>query len=225
MPPKPKPQGCPALLSSTGAKLRGTAPLVTISASYGAGGSQIGPALAERLGVEFLDRAIPTRVADRLGCTLDDALAHDESLGDAIGRLASSFALLPELAGAMVQAGVLAGEDYRRETENLIVEHAAGGAVILGRAGAVILRGRSGALHVRLDGPPERRVAQAIELEGLNRSDAERLRRDGDRAREAYVRHFYGCDARDPSLYHLVIDSTALAPEQVVDVIVAAVKR
>jgi cytidylate kinase len=193
------------------------APLVTISASYGAGGSLVGPALAERLGVEFLDRAIPTRVADRLGCTLDDALAHDESLGDAIGRLASSFALLPELAGAMVQAGVLAGEDYRRETENLIREHAEGGAVIL--------RERPGALHVRLDGPAERRVAQAMELEGLSRSDAERLRRDGDRAREAYVRHFYGCDARDPSLYHLVIDSTALSPEQVVNVIEAAFRR
>ena len=64
-----------------------------------------------------------------------------------------------------------------------------------------------------------------MELEGLSRSDAERLRRDGDRAREAYVRHFYGCDARDPSLYHLVIDSTVLAPEQVVDVIAAAVRR
>ena len=125
----------------------------------------------------------------------------------------------------MVQAGVLAGEDYRRETEHLIIEHAAGGAVILGRAGAVILRGRSGALHVRLDGPPARRVAQAMALEGFSKSDAERLRRDGDRAREAYVRHFYGCDARDPSLYHLVIDSTALAPDRVVDVIEAAVKR
>jgi cytidylate kinase len=132
---------------------------------------------------------------------------------------------LPELAGAMVQAGVLAGEDYRRETENLIREHAQGGAVILGRAGAVILRDQPGALHVRLDGPQERRVARAMELDGLNQSDAERLRRDGDRAREAYVRHFYGCDARDPSLYHLVIDSTALAPEHVVDVIAAAVKR
>jgi cytidylate kinase len=201
-----------------------TPPIVTISASYGAGGSRIGPAVAERLGVEFLDRAIPTAVADRLGCTLDDALAHDESLGDAIGRLASSFALLPELAGAMVQAGVLAGEDYRRETEKLIREHAReGGAVILGRAAAVILREHPRALHVRLDGPPERRVAQAMELEGLGKADAQRLRRDGDRAREAYVRHFYGVDARDPANYHLVIDSTALAAETVVDVIAAAV--
>lgn len=179
--------------------------------------------MAQRLGVEFLDRAIPTRVAEKLGCSLDDALAHDESLGDAIGRLASSFALLPELAGAMVQAGVFAGEDYRRETENLIREHARGGAVILGRAGAVILRDHPEALHVRLDGPPERRVEQAMQLEGLNRHDAERLRRDGDRAREAYVRHFYGCDARDPALYHLVLDSTRLSTETVVEIIAAAV--
>ena len=156
---------------------------------------------------------------------IDDALAHDESLGDAIGRLVSSFALLPELAGAMVQAGVLGGEDYRRETERLIREHAEDGAVILGRAGAVILRDHPDALHVRLDGPPERRVAHAMEVESLDRADAERLRKSGDRAREAYVKHFYGCDARDPALYHLVIDSTALPASTVVEIIAAAVKR
>jgi hypothetical protein len=180
--------------------------------------------VAQRLGVEFLDRAIPTRVAERLKVPLDEALAHDESLGDAIGRLVSSFALLPELAGAMAQAGYLAGEDYRRETERLIQEHSRGGAVILGRAGAVILRDHPDALHVRLDGPVERRVARAMELEGLSRSDAERLRKEGDRAREAYVRHFYNCDAKDPSLYHLMIDSTTLSPETVVEVIVAAAR-
>ena len=65
--------------------------------------------MAQRLGVEFLDRAIPTRVADRLSVPLDEALAHDETLGDAIGRFVSSFALLPELAGAMVQAGYSLG--------------------------------------------------------------------------------------------------------------------
>lgn len=201
------------------ANLRPTPPLVTISASYGAGGSQVGPAVAQRLGVEFLDRAIPTVVADRLSVSIDDALAHDETLGDAIGRFVSSFALLPELAGAMVQAGYLSGEDYRRETEKLIKEHADGGAVILGRAAAIILKDAPNALHVRLDGPAERRVEQAMALEELTREDAERLRKSGDRAREAYVRHFYGCDARDPSLYHLVIDSTALSFETCVEMI------
>ncbi|WP_081685511.1 cytidylate kinase-like family protein [Candidatus Solirubrobacter pratensis] len=197
---------------------------MTLSASFGAGGSRVGPAVAERLGVELLDRAIPVRVAERLAVPLDDALAHDESLGDAIGRLASSFALLPELAGAMVQAGVLAGEDYRRETERIILEHAPRGEVVLGRGGAIVLREHPEALHVRLDGPQERRIEQAMRLGDLERADAQRLLRDSDRAREAYVRHFYAADARDPSLYHLVIDSTALPLDTVVDVIVAAAR-
>jgi Cytidylate kinase-like family len=198
---------------------------VTISASFGAGGSRVAPAVAERLGVEVLDRAIPARVAERLAVPLDDALAHDEALGDAIGRLASSFALLPELAGALVQAGVLAGEDYRRETERIILEHAPRGEVVLGRAGALVLREHEHALHVRLDGPPERRIGQAMKLGGLERPDADRMRRESDRAREAYVRHFYGADARDPALYHLVIDSTAIPLETVVELIVTAATR
>ena len=60
--------------------------------------------------------------------------------------------------------------------------------------------------------------------ESLSADDAERLRKSGDRAREAYVRHFYNCDARNPKLYHLVIDSTALSDDTVVEVIVAAAR-
>jgi cytidylate kinase len=121
----------------------------------------------------------------------------------------------------MVQAGMLAGEDYRRETERVIREHADRGAVVLGRAAAIVLREHPGALHVRLDGSPEARIAQSVSR-GLERADAVRLQRDSDRAREAYVRHFYGADARDPALYHLVIDSTAIPLDTVVEVIVAA---
>jgi hypothetical protein len=202
-----------------------TPPLVTLSASYGAGGSRVGPALADRLGVDLLDRAIPVRVSERLRVPLDDALSHDESLGDAIGRLASTFAMLPELAGALAQAGALAGEDYRRATERVIREHAAHGAVVLGRGGAIVLRDHPDALHVRLDGPVERRIEKARELDELSRSDAERLLRDSDRAREAYVRHFYSVDARHRSLYHLVVDSTALPLGTVVELIAIAAMR
>ena len=196
--------------------------VVTLSATYGAGGSQVGPMLAERLGVAFLDRAIPTAVAERLSVPLEEALAHDESLGDAIGRLSSSFALLPELAGAMVHADLLAEEDYRRETERAIREHAAEGAVVLGRAGQLVLRDEPGALHVRLDAPPERRVRQAMILEGVDEETAQRRLRETDRAREAYVQHFYGADPRDCRLYHLTLDSTQLPLETCVELIAHA---
>ena len=45
---------------------------------------------------------------------------------------------------------------------------------------------------------------------------------DEDRARIRYVRDAYGVDGRDPSLYHLVIDSTAIDLDTCVDLVVQA---
>jgi cytidylate kinase len=94
--------------------------------------------------------------------------------------------------------------------------------VILGRAGAIVLRDVPAALHVRLTGPEERRIAQGMALEGVDRETAERHVEETDRARAAYVRHFYRCDARDAALYHLVIDSTAIPLDACADLVVEA---
>ena len=48
--------------------------------------------------------------------------------------------------------------------------------------------------------------------------------RAADRAREAYVRHFYRCDPAEARHYHLVIDATALPVETVVDLVVTAAR-
>ena len=94
---------------------------------------------------------------------------------------------------------------------------------MLGRAGALVLRDDPRALHVRLDGPrePADRAGDAARARS-DRAEVERRLDETDRAREAYVRHFYRADARDPSLYHLTIDSTAIPLDAVVDLIVLA---
>lgn len=197
--------------------------VVTISASYGAGGSQVGPRLAERLGVPFLDRAIPVAVAERLAVPLADALAHDDAVRSVLERLLIRFAPAAQtFSGAAPPHDLVDERSYLRVTEQVIRERAAGGGVILGRAGAVVLRDEPEALHVRLDGPRERRLVQAIRLEGVDRETAERHMRETDRAREAYVQQFYGADARACSLYHLVIDSTTLALDACVELIAQA---
>jgi cytidylate kinase len=198
--------------------------LITLSAPYGAGGSQVGPAVAERLGVPFVDRAIPTRVAERLAVPLREAIDRDESIGSWLTRALLSFGQAgPVLAGATpVPGSVLTEEAFREATEQVLRQHAAEGAVILGRAGAIVLRDVPGALHVRLTGPRESRIAQGMLLEGVDRETAERHVEETDRARDAYVRHFYRCDARDAALYHLVIDSTAIPLSTCADLIVEA---
>jgi len=61
-------------------------------------------------------------------------------------------------------------------------------------------------------------------LEGVDRETAERHLEETDRARSAYVRHFYGADTEDPRLYHLVVDSTALALDACVELILVAAR-
>jgi len=197
--------------------------IVTVSAAYGAGGATVGPRLAERLGVPFLDRAIPSEVAQRLAVPLKEASARDESLGGVLSRLVQRLAPVGLAFGAEPSKEAIDEDQYRRATEAIIREHAeAGDGVILGRAGALVLGDDPGVLHVRLDGPRERRIEQAIRLEGVDREEAEQRLDASDRARESYVRHFYHADARAPEHYHLVIDSTAVRLDAVVDTIVLA---
>ncbi|GAA0315501.1 cytidylate kinase-like family protein [Actinoallomurus spadix] len=203
--------------------------VVTISAAFGAGGSVIGPAVAEHLGVPFVDRAIPYTVAAEIGCSLEEALAHDDRAEHGLGRILAGAARLPNvtLGGMDVhlpQRGVLPEEEFVRRTEQVIKEVAdrGEGAVILGRAAQIVLAGHPGALHVRLDGSRERRIARVRESLELSAHEAERLLIDSDRARTAYVKHFYRADPADPGLYHLVIDSTRLAAAACVDMVVTA---
>jgi cytidylate kinase len=77
-----------------------------------------------------------------------------------------------------------------------------------------------------LDGPADRRVAQAMRLRGLDRDTAERRLRHADRARETYVRESYHRNPRDPALYHLVVDSTSVDLDTCLEILVlAAVSR
>jgi cytidylate kinase len=200
--------------------------LITLSAPYGAGGSQVGPAVAERLGVPFVDRAIPTGVAERLAVPLREAVERDEAVGSWLTRALLSFGQVgPVLAGATPVPGQMLTDDaFRQATEQVLREQAAGGAVILGRAGAIVLADEPRALHVRLTGPEQARLEQGMRLEGVDRATAERHMAETDEARRAYVHHFYRADPRDAGHYHLVIDSTAIPLERCVDLIVLAAR-
>jgi cytidylate kinase len=96
--------------------------------------------------------------------------------------------------------------------------------VVLGRAGAIVLGDRPGVLHVRLDGPRSRRLDAACERSGRPRDEVRREMEANDRTREAYVQHFYRCDPAAARHYHLVMDSTALPVETVVDLVVTAAR-
>ena len=200
--------------------------VVTFSAAYGAAGAEVAPAVAERLGLPFHDRAIPAQVAGRLGVSVAEAEANDETVVRGLWRLVASLGTMPDPVGGVLPTSNLPdARAYREQTEKVLGEICDGaGGVVLGRAGALVLRDRPDVLHVRLDGPREARLAAAVARSGRSVDEVRREMEANDRTREAYVRHFYRCDPAAARHYHLIIDSTALPVETVVDLVVTAAR-
>jgi cytidylate kinase len=203
-------------------------PGITISAGYGAGGSTVAPAVAERFGWQFLDRAISSLVAERLHLPLEEV----QTGGPHPGRLARFIATLSPLSPQIVDPVTAAEEP---QVDDAAVRQAAeevmrtavrdSGAVVLGRAGACALLDEPAVLRVRLYGPREARIAQGARVENVPLEMACRRIDQVDPARDSYVHRLYQRSADDPSLYHLQLDSTALPLSACVDLIVAAFER
>lgn len=202
-------------------------PVVTISAAYGAGGGFVGRRVAEQLGVGFLDRAITAAVAEELEERPQDVEAYEDDLGSGVGYFLSHFATVGGAWGGVVPTEGDWYHDersYKAHVADVLEKRAEQGAVILGRGAQVVLRDRRGALHVRLDGPVERRVAQAVEIAGLEQAEARRAQHRTDAARHRYFQRLYHGDVADPRHYHLVIDATSVPLTTCADVIVSVVR-
>jgi Cytidylate kinase-like family len=166
--------------------------IVALSAAYGAAGSQIGPGLARRLGVPFIDRGIALAVAERLDISVDDALAHEEPAGRSLlERLLSGFVDADAGAPTPLPPDTVTPDDFHRASEQaLLAQAATGRGVILGRGAVAALRKDPRVLRVRLTGPVARRIEHAMHVRGLARDTAERTVRALDRTHADYLRQF-----------------------------------
>jgi cytidylate kinase len=197
--------------------------LITVSASYGAGGSVVAPALAERLGLPFLQRVTTSEGHPAPPGPCDEQVTAEEVKATPVHRLLASFTQAMPAGPTQSPPSTHHQDQHLRGHGEAGIRRllGAGGGVILGRAAAVVL-GKDHGFHVRLDGPPDRRVVQGAAIEGIGEEQARERLRVADKARTAYVRRLYRTDAADPSLYHLVIDSTAMPLDTVIELILAA---
>jgi cytidylate kinase len=199
---------------------------VTVAATYGAGGSVIAPAVAKLLDLPFIDRAIPVAVAEEIHEPLDAALADDADrtprVARVLDRVLATSGLFVGVTASAEQRGAL--PEIARTEEALRHVADTTGAVILGRAAVFALKDRPGVLHVRLDGDVEARRRVAAARSGMDMAAATRVQQQTDRARLAYVQHFYPRAGAwdDPRCYHVVLDSTAISHEACIDIIVRA---
>jgi cytidylate kinase len=196
-------------------------PTVTVSATYGAGGSVIAPKLAERLDVPFFDRLIHPGAKQGNGGERVSEAERDQA--PPAGILAGLANLTSVLGLPVSGADADPRRQLKRQVEQSVFEVlGTTGGVILGRAAAVVLTGRPSAFNVRLTGPTDRCLARAMAIEAVPEAEARTRQADTDKAWSKFVMRLFDRDPSDPALYHLVIDATVFSIDQVVEMVATA---
>jgi cytidylate kinase len=201
--------------------------MLTISHQYGSGGSQIARDLGGRLQWPVWEKEIVRKIATEYQLAETDVDAKDERVASFIEKLvdllglggfATAYSILPPRG--LDDAQLL--HMTRTIVEDIAQE---GRAIVVGRGGNHILATRPKTLHVFIFAPLEARIQRVMEMEKLTRSEAERRIAGMDRLRTDYVRAFYHADWRDPTHYHLTLDSAMWGERGTADLILSAVEH
>ncbi len=94
-----------------------------------------------------------------------------------------------------------------------------GNAIIVGRGSHIILADKPNAFHIRLVAPLNFRIENASRLYNVDsKSAAEFIKRE-DEERKNYLWKYFHKNIEDPLLYHSVINTNLLQPEEIAEMI------
>lgn len=192
-------------------------PLVTLFESYGAGAEPVGRAVAQALGLPFHEQAFTSEDLSDAGRSLDDRAVLARvltTLGGAYGGF----------EGRDVVTTQQEKYDLVMENNEVVWRYADEGGVIVGRNAPVILAGRPQTLHVLLTGEREERIARAAEDHGLSLDEARRRQEREDDVRVQMSKVLYGWDPSSPERYDMMINTTRIPRDAVVEAIVDAIQ-
>ena len=114
------------------------------------------------------------------------------------------------------------GEERIVEVTTRIIEEAVarGSAVLVGRGAQAVLASRDDVIHLFCYAPRAALIARVAARMGISEREAERLTDDTNRQREQYVKRHWKRAWRDPSNYHLCLDTEWLGLDGAADIVV-----
>ncbi len=185
--------------------------VVTVSRDSGSGGTYIAEKTAEALGYHFADRNAAVAIMEEYGFSRYEEEYESTSgfrldfvrTGQERPDLRPMVDLLPQVSQALAQHGDV---------------------VILGRGSFAALGGITDVLNVRIQAPFGVRVKWFMDNENITEGEAQKVVRERDQVRAAFVRSWYGVRVDETSLFDLVIDTGKIPPDMAVDWLVQSAR-
>jgi cytidylate kinase len=188
---------------------------ISISREVGAGGSELGARLGEKLGWEVMDKNLLDQMAERYRLSKPMLELVDET----------TYNWAFNTLGTWVDPKLISHEKYVVHLARVILSRARKGNVIFVGRGAQFLLPRDQGLAVRIIADEKYRLSRIMRQEGFDETSARRLMEEVDRGRNEFVQQFFRRDLNDPHLYDLVIRVDRVGVEAAADLIVAAYDR
>ncbi len=187
---------------------------IAISREYGAGGSVIAQAIADRLDWPIYDRELVEKIAADSGVRSQLLDQLDERQPNWLTECLESFNEEKPMSGVGFAI---------RLREILLALYFHGSCVIVGRGAAQVLPAKQ-TLRVRLIAPKLYRVQQATDRLGISCGAAHEVT-ERDRQRNAFVKHYFHQDPADVHGYDLVIDTSRFDTTDCLELILMALKN
>lgn len=208
-------------------------PIITIRGQMGSGAPEIGRLLAERLGLDYIDREIIAEVANRLQRSEQDIVAKEMPPGSLLGRIAavlthgyfpgsgSEGRYLPMYLPTWEMP--LDDTRYIEELEHVIKTLAdSRSMVIRGRGSQFILKDYPETIHILLIASLEIRLARVMDSQGIDKDTANREIQRFDNSRREFIKRYFKAELEDPKYYDLVINTQNLGYDAITSIITQA---
>ena len=199
--------------------------VITINRELGSGGRTVGRKLAEKLGVEYYDKALIQALQEKYQLTA-------EQIEQLKGREQGWWADLKRtLTGPTnedtffvkkmgSESEILETEEvFRTETEILKTIAKAESCVIAGRSGFYVFRDHPNHLSILIQASMLSRVARVAQKQNMSREEARMTIEKIDRMRENYVNKYARTSRYDTRNYDLVLNMDELKEDDAVNII------
>ena len=200
--------------------------VICISHATGAGGTDLGRLVAEKLGFRLVDEEIVTRAAENQNVTVDE-LADVERRKSLLSRIVREVALGAATGPAEMFVTAYAAEPQpgKNSLRSLIrqsINETAdeGNVVIVSHAASYALPDRDNVLRVFVTASPETRVRRLADATGTDVKQATRSISAEDAGRADYLKRFYGAAQELPTHYDLVINTDRIPADDWSEVVV-----
>ena len=205
--------------------------VITINRELGSGGRTVGRKLAERMGVEYYDKAVIKGLQEKFNLTIEEI---EKLKGHKYGWWAS---FKRQMTGSVVSSNMyiprVANEAdkldthkvFQAATEILKGIAADESCIVAGRSGFFVFRDHPNHLSILIQASLPSRVARLVRKQGISEDEARKTIEQVDEMRENYVQEFTKTSRYDTRNYQLVISMDHMTEDAAVDIIMDYINK